>query len=511
MAPEVCAEHLVDIDEVSLEEDSGWRAIDPARVQELKDAFMRGEYGQNILRKPSLLFWQGAPKISAKDGKILLADGKATFAALKALRTEYHSLEESEEPLEEDAYSETLVRAFTDGVDCAGIEWDDDDDCLVLAWATHAHDLESNKYKATSLKNLVSVALKYKARQPGGSWSQTQAALEQVYGTPQRMFVYRMVVAAQMLEPEVLEALELAKLTPNHIHENKYFLGMGAANAPKRLSAKWKLAAIRAAGGDLDAGKTLSRVVFENDYCAPLREAEKWVNSKRKFYGALAQIPAFARVEAYLQSPKARVPVLGCIRVNMRLEGTGPDNGVEQCRILVKELEKLRTAPSQAKETEGQPGAAGPPTREETEFTPGGEEEQAAETRPAIAVPEEEERDHALEAANNKLDLAMAQFGHYRNWEHLADALPAQLVSSDSVLILIDAPTSRPKVAARRGAGGWASGGRAGTGGEEWEVAWGEGTRSVMHGLEPRAKGAAHGLEPKSEGREPLLRDAVEM
>ena len=42
-------------------------------------------------------------------------------------------------------------------------------------------------------------------------------------------------------------------------------------------------------------------------------------------------------------------------------------------------------------------------------------------------------------------------------------------------------------------------------------MAWGEGTRSVMHGLEPRAKGAAHGLEPKSEGREPLLRDAVEM
>ena len=253
-----------------------------------------------------------------------------------------------------------------------------------------------------------------------------------------------MVVAAQMLEPEVLEALELSKLTPNLIHENKYFLGTGAAGAPKRLSAKWKLAAIRTAACELDLGKTMLHADLENEFCSPLHEAEKWIMGKRKFYGALSQIPAFARVEAYLMSPKARFPPLGCVKANMRLEGAAPDNGVEQCRILIAELEKLRKAPA---ETETQQEAAAP-AGESAEAKREGEESQ---NRPTMVVPDDVERDYALEAATSKLDIAMAQFGFYKDWEHIADALPGQVASSDHVFVLLDAPTSRPKVAGREG------------------------------------------------------------
>ena len=181
-----CPETLVAISEISLEEDSGWRPIDPNRVRELKDAFVRGEYGQNLLRKPSLLWFSGAPKLST-NGLGRLADGKATFAALKELQIEYQQHLEKD-TLEDDTYSETLIRAFTDGVDVMAIEFEDDDDCLVLAWATGAHDLESNKYKASSLKDIVSVAQKYRVRQPGGSWQATQTALERIYGPKRRMW-----------------------------------------------------------------------------------------------------------------------------------------------------------------------------------------------------------------------------------------------------------------------------------------------------------------------------------
>ena len=201
-----CPSTFVQIDEISLEEDSGWRPIDPRRVQELKDAFLRGEYGQGLLRKPSLLWFAGKGKLSS-NGAPRLADGKATFAALAELKTEYKKHVEHAS-LEEDTYTETLIAAFVDGVDCSAIEFEDDDDCLVLAWATGMHDLESNKYKASSLKNIVDVAMKFRARQVGCSWAATQVALEGVYGAKRRMWVYRMVTAAQMLEPGGAGALE---------------------------------------------------------------------------------------------------------------------------------------------------------------------------------------------------------------------------------------------------------------------------------------------------------------
>lgn len=59
------------------------------------------------------------------------------------------------------------------------------------AWAAGIHDVESNRYKATSLKDLVEVANRYRKKAPGGSWKAVQDMLEQVYGAKRRMFIYR--------------------------------------------------------------------------------------------------------------------------------------------------------------------------------------------------------------------------------------------------------------------------------------------------------------------------------
>ena len=59
-APKTATEStLVALEDISIANDSGWRAIDRARVDELKACFERGEYGQNLLRKPSILQYVG--------------------------------------------------------------------------------------------------------------------------------------------------------------------------------------------------------------------------------------------------------------------------------------------------------------------------------------------------------------------------------------------------------------------------------------------------------------------
>ena len=88
LAPKFVKELVIPVHEVSTDKDSGWRDIDPRRVQELVTSFRQGDYGINILRKPSILYENNAPAL-AGDGCYKLSDGKATFAALKVLKEIY--------------------------------------------------------------------------------------------------------------------------------------------------------------------------------------------------------------------------------------------------------------------------------------------------------------------------------------------------------------------------------------------------------------------------------------
>ena len=69
----------------------------------------------------------------------------------------------------------------------AGVPGED----IGYAWAAGIHDVESNRYTATSFKDLVEVANRYRKKAPGGSWKAVQEMLEQVYGAKRRMFIYR--------------------------------------------------------------------------------------------------------------------------------------------------------------------------------------------------------------------------------------------------------------------------------------------------------------------------------
>ena len=110
-----------------------------------------------------------------------MADGKHTFVALRELRDEWKAAADGDDPM----FTQALLDAFEQGVDCQMVAFEDDDD-IVFAWATASHDLESNKFKPSSLRDMVEVARRYRKRVPGGSWSDTQAKLEAIYGSRKR-------------------------------------------------------------------------------------------------------------------------------------------------------------------------------------------------------------------------------------------------------------------------------------------------------------------------------------
>ena len=71
---------IVRLEDLSIDESSGHRALDPARVTSLLETFMSGKYGRNknLLRGPGVI-----DKALDKEGLQILEDGKHTIAALK--------------------------------------------------------------------------------------------------------------------------------------------------------------------------------------------------------------------------------------------------------------------------------------------------------------------------------------------------------------------------------------------------------------------------------------------
>ena len=149
---------VVKIEDVSIEASSGWRALDAKRVAVLRKLFEDGEYGVNILRKPSLVHDNGSLQ-KASDGLLRLSDGKHTFAALREVAGAVTA-----DP--ERGWSPELLAAIAEGVSCQVVAFAEPEE--LMAFNVAAHDVDSNTYKPTSIKNLVCVVNAYRDKIPGG-------------------------------------------------------------------------------------------------------------------------------------------------------------------------------------------------------------------------------------------------------------------------------------------------------------------------------------------------------
>ena len=65
--PAVLKTERMRLQEISVEEDSGWRDLSEERAQELYISFKGGEYGIGILTIPSILCVGNVPKMSVHD------------------------------------------------------------------------------------------------------------------------------------------------------------------------------------------------------------------------------------------------------------------------------------------------------------------------------------------------------------------------------------------------------------------------------------------------------------
>jgi hypothetical protein len=431
-APTVVAENQrIPITEVDCSIESGWRDVDLARVAELKDMFLKGLFGVNLLRRPMVLKRHGALARSTS-GNVLLLDGKHTFVALTELKRMYDTEPTQPEEngdgvpatagqpsaaagvVDEVVWSNLLVAALTEGVPVDFVEFEDPDDPdLPIAYCVQSHEEDVNKYKKTSMKDLVGLAMRYKARAPGGTWATVQATMLGFYGAGRRTWIYRMIVAAETLPDVILNKLEKVGVPNSYIFENKFFSGQGV-DKPKRLSDEGRLAVLTIYQEEVEKGGTFSKATFVDELCAPLRRAEQWVKEKRGIYGALAQSPAFQRVADFLMTGRARMQILTCMKSGLRLEGTSAENmGIEQCHILIKDLDAARKAALLAQDGASDPATAGDSAADRDES--GNDSLGDAQ---ALAVYEAE--DTALATAKVKAETVVNKFNYFDTVEQVS-------------------------------------------------------------------------------------------
>ena len=430
------------IEDVDLTSESGWRELNPARVSDLLKEWKDGNYGLCIMKEPSIRCVNGKPKMS-KEGKLLLADGKHKFKSLCEAKELYGG-----DSSDEQNWTAPLVDAMTNGVVCQLQEFPDDDDDIILAFQAAAHDETANKALWTDLKDFAAVAQRYKARTKGGMWPDVQKALEALY-PGKRMLAYRMVAVACAIPDQILVAISERRLPASYFFENKFFLGSGN-DKDKRISDLGRLELVAHLRDAFDAGAGMSKPVFMNEYCAPMRKGETWLLWLRRHYGAAADRAPTKRVEEYLRSSKARLPILGCMKAGVPLHGLSEEQpGIECCRLLVRELDQAKNPKKNPQDASG--GSNNSADEAATNALAATPDALAATASADVEKTitgglSGEDADPVYERAKSRLAKELMNISYTDSMDVLKSDLAARFLAGEPVIFMVDAQTSKPKI-----------------------------------------------------------------
>ena len=281
--------------------------------------------------------------------------------------------------------------------------------------------------------------------QVGGKWSETMNALSAATG--KRTFAHRCVVVAQTIPSSVLCKIDEYEIQTSWITDNKHFIGTGT-EAPKRISEKGLLACIENVREDVLANKAVSASSFNAEYCATMKAAEAWVGRCKKTYGGLCDQPFFVRCARFLQTNRARTQIYSCLRAGRKFENDATDApGIEQCRVVIAELDKLKALPKADASSAASPSHDLDATGAASEAPGHGLDAASAPLSSiAAAVLEEEEPDPTKEAARKKTDIALGKLNFYRSIQEMIRTLPAIVHPSHAVMLVVEAPTSKLRV-----------------------------------------------------------------
>ena len=386
MAPTVVRTEVVLLEDISVEEDSGWRPICETMVKTLMAMFRAGDYGSGILTIPSILLIDGTFAPSTRDGRFRLNNGKSTITALKRLELEFRAIPTASptEACPQDAVNASteacpqavvnasteacphntdtnwpanLVNMFENGVRVDWVRLASNDADLHFAWNAMIHDADVNKYSVTTISQNIAVAKRYNARVPGGDWDATRKLLMSVLGAGKRANIWRWVTGARTLSDPVLKVLDQRPALPNSVvFENKYFCGQGEERKFK-LTDTFAERALILMYDKLDSGSSVSSKDFQSDFCGPMKTVELWHRAIMGQFGTHAQaLPAVKRVFDMLTNESGRMRVLQCMKQKVPLHGrrwSGWNSGVHH--DLERNGVSQRTAGRDGKRQGGKP------------------------------------------------------------------------------------------------------------------------------------------------------------
>ena len=201
----------VSLADLSLEDDSVWRALEASHVEELKTKILEGEYGQTTMSTPTVLVDQNdSPIVSVVDGKIILDNGKHFISALVSIGEVYDEIKTTlleqaaaasppAEEIAEASWPEWLVpplrRVFEEGLLMDFLRYPTDDRLAQSAMQCLSHESEQNRYRVSTVKDRVSIVKK--AYAVTSDWVKTKKTLLDLFGLSRNSTVQRWGVVAK--------------------------------------------------------------------------------------------------------------------------------------------------------------------------------------------------------------------------------------------------------------------------------------------------------------------------
>ena len=125
-------------------------------------------------------------------------------------------------------------------------------------------------------------------RAPGGDYKLAVAALLAMYGQSKKGTIYRWVNAAKNLSADVLAFMKHRKdIQQGFVMDNKYLCGHGE-DARFKLTDEFAKHALTLLFDKLDGGASITVDTFITEYCQPMKQAELWLKSQHRAFGAIA-------------------------------------------------------------------------------------------------------------------------------------------------------------------------------------------------------------------------------
>ena len=202
----------LDVDDISIGEDSGWRDLDLQESEKIERRLREGHYGQTQLPLPSVVT-VGRRRQFAADGLALLNNGKKIVYVLQKLKKE-HRERNTARPTASgrdtargdaasggdtdtlNAFSAPLVAALENGIPVVEADYLRHDPELIAAFNAESHEADNNCFQATTVPDLVRVGSIAHTRVASGSWSDTRDRLLDIYGPKRRKYAWRCAEAA---------------------------------------------------------------------------------------------------------------------------------------------------------------------------------------------------------------------------------------------------------------------------------------------------------------------------